>query len=62
VDILSISYHDLHASRVFREPHGLRVNDSLIVAVMQRERLEFLATNAPDFERMPGLAVRVPTP
>lgn len=38
------------------------VNDTLIVAVMQRESLGFLATNDPDFERVPGLAVRVPTP
>ena len=38
------------------------VNDSLIVAVMQREGITYLATNDPDFERVPGLAVRVPTP
>lgn len=62
VDILPLSYRDLHASRVFREQHGLMVNDSLIVAVMQRENLGFLATNDPDFARVPGLAVRVPTP
>jgi predicted nucleic acid-binding protein len=62
VDILPLTYRDLHASRSFREQHGLMVNDSLIVAVMERERLDFLATNDPDFERVPGLAVRVPTP
>jgi predicted nucleic acid-binding protein len=38
------------------------VNDSLIVAVMQRERITFLATNDPDFGRVPGLAIRIPTP
>lgn len=62
VDILPLTYRDLHASRSFREQHGLMVNDSLIVAVMERERLDFLATNDPDFERVPGLAVRVPMP
>jgi predicted nucleic acid-binding protein len=62
VDILPLTYRDLHASRTFREQHGLMVNDSLIVAVMERERLDFLATNDPDFQRVPGLAVRVPTP
>jgi predicted nucleic acid-binding protein len=62
VDILPLTYRDLHANRVFPEQHGLMVNDSLIVAVMQRERLELLATNDRDFERIPGLAVRVPTP
>jgi predicted nucleic acid-binding protein len=62
LDILPLAYRDLHASRSFREQHGLMVNDSLIVAVMERERLDFLATNDPDFERVPGLAVRVPMP
>jgi predicted nucleic acid-binding protein len=37
------------------------VNDSVIVAVMQRERIRFLATNDPDFERIPSIAVRMPS-
>jgi len=61
IDILPLSYRDLHASRQFREQHGLLTNDSLIVAVMQREQIIVLATNDPDFERVPGIAVRVPT-
>jgi predicted nucleic acid-binding protein len=60
VDILELTYRDLHASRAIREQHGLMVNDSLIVAVLQRERIQFLATNDPYFERMPTIAVRVP--
>ncbi len=62
VDILPLTYRDLHASRLSREQHGLMVNDALIVAVMQREGITFLATNDPDFARVPGLAVRIPTP
>jgi predicted nucleic acid-binding protein len=62
VDILPLTYRDLHASRTFREQHGLMVNDSLIVAVMQREGITCLATNDPDCGQIPGLAVRVPTP
>lgn len=62
VDILPLTERDLHTRRVFCEQHGLMVNDSLIVAVMQRERLDLLATNDPDFARVPGLAVRVPAP
>jgi len=62
VDILPLTYRDLHASRQSREQYGLMVNDSLIVAVMERERIPFLATNDPDFARVPGLAVRMPTP
>jgi predicted nucleic acid-binding protein len=60
VDILGLTYRDLHASRQYREHHGLLANDSLIVAVMQRERISLLATNDVDFERIPGLAVRTP--
>lgn len=32
----------------------------VIVAVMQRERIQYLATNDPDFEHVPGIAVRRP--
>jgi predicted nucleic acid-binding protein len=61
VDILPFTYRDLHASRALREQYGLMVNDSLVIAVMQREGIPFLATNDPDFARVPGIAVRTPT-
>jgi predicted nucleic acid-binding protein len=61
IDILPLTYRDLHASRVYREQHGLLVNDSLIVAVMQREGMKFIATNDSDFERVSGIAVCMPT-
>ena len=61
VDILPLTYRDLHASRQYREQHGLLVNDSLIIAAMQREHIQLLATNDPDFERIPGIGVRLPT-
>ena len=35
-------------------------NDSLIVAVMARERIAYLATNDKDFERIPGISVYLP--
>ena len=59
-DLLPLTYRDLHASRQYREQHGLLTNDSLIIAVMQRERIQLLATNDLDFERIPGIAVRTP--
>ena len=62
VDILPLTERDLHTRRVFRAHQGLMVNDSLLVAVMQRERLDILATNEPDFARVPSLAVPVPAP
>jgi predicted nucleic acid-binding protein len=60
VDILPLTYRDLHASRQHREQHGLLVNDSLIIAVMHREHIQLLATNDPDFDRIPGIGVRLP--
>lgn len=60
VNILALSYRDLHTSRMYREQHGLLVNDSLLVAVMQREHIQFLATNDTDFARIPGIVVRMP--
>ena len=60
VDILPLTYRDLHASRQYREQHGLMVNDSLVVAVMQRERIRYLATNDADFERIPDIGVWMP--
>lgn len=52
VDILALSYRDLHAS----QQHGMLVNDSPIVAVMQGKRLQLLTSNDEDFERVPGIA------
>ena len=60
VDILPLSYRDLHASRQFRETYGLMTNDSLLVAVMRRTRARYLATNDADFERIPGITVCLP--
>jgi len=58
--ILPLTYRELHSSRQYREQYGLLTNDSLIVAVMQREHIQYLATNDLDFERVPGIAVRRP--
>ena len=60
VNILPLTYQDLHASRQYRETYGLLTNDSLIVAVMRRERITYLATNDADFRRIPNIAIRNP--
>jgi len=60
INILPLTYRELHNSRQYRETYGLMTNDSLIVAVMKREHIQFLATNDPDFGRVPGIAVRMP--
>ncbi len=60
VIILPLTYRDLHNSRQYRDEYGLLTNDSLIITVMQREHIQFLATNDLDFDRVPGIAVRQP--
>ncbi|MFP4436048.1 MAG: type II toxin-antitoxin system VapC family toxin [Chloroflexaceae bacterium] len=60
INILPLTYRDLHASRHYRETYVLLTNDSLIMAAMQRERITYLATNDADFTRIPGIAIRVP--
>lgn len=60
ITILPLTYRDLHSSRQYREQYGLLTNDSLMVAVMKRERIRYLATNDADFERVPDIAVRRP--
>lgn len=60
INILPLTYRDLHNSRQYRDEYGLMTNDSLILAVMQREKIQHLATNDTDFARIPGIAVRKP--
>lgn len=60
INILPLTYRDLHASKQYRQKYGLMTNDSLILAVMQREKIRYLATNDADFQNIPGIAVRVP--
>ncbi len=60
VNILPVSYRDLHAGRQARERDGLLANDSLLVAVMRPERLRYRATNDADFERIAGITVCLP--
>jgi len=62
IRILPVDYTDLHRSREWREKHGLLTNDSLAVAVMKRHKIINLATNDPDFERIPGIRVWRPAP
>jgi predicted nucleic acid-binding protein len=57
IRILPVDHTDLHRSREWREKHGLLTNDSLVVAVMKRHKIINLATNDPDFERIPGIQV-----
>ncbi len=61
INILPLTYRDLHASKQYRDDYGLMTNDSIILAVMKREKFQYLATNDTDFARIPGIAIRVPS-
>ncbi len=60
IQVLSLAPDDLVASAAIRGTTGLLTNDSLSVAMLQRERIVALATGDPDFRRVPGMRVFVP--
>jgi predicted nucleic acid-binding protein len=60
ITILSMTYQDLHTSKKYRDQYGILANDSLILAVMEQEKITNLATNDPDFARVPDIAVWQP--
>jgi len=60
VDILPVTYREIHNSKQFRDDYGLLTNDSIILAVMARYKITHLATNDRDFRRVPGIRVWKP--
>lgn len=60
VDILPVTYRDLHNSKWIRRKFGLLTNDSIIVAMMRSRRIVHLATNDRDFQRVKGIKVWMP--
>lgn len=59
LQVTKLAGRDLFAG-IVGMPHLLCIIPSLFVAVMNCKHLNFLTTNNPDFERIPGPAVRVP--
>jgi predicted nucleic acid-binding protein len=60
IHILDVTYRELHASKQYREEHGLLTRDSIILAVMRRNKLVHIATNDRDFERIASIEVWLP--
>ena len=60
IHILDVTYREIHNSRQFRDEYGLLTNDSIILALMKRNRLVHLVTNDDDFKRVPGIKVWMP--
>lgn len=54
---LPVTYKELHTSKNIRSNWGLMTNDSLIVAVMQMNKLQNLATHDAGFARVPSIQV-----
>jgi predicted nucleic acid-binding protein len=62
IDILALTYKELHSSKSIRANFGLMANDSLIVAVMRTHKLRHLVTHDAGFARVTGLQVWRPIP
>ena len=60
VNILPLTYREIHNSKQFRDTYGLLTNDSIILAVMSRYKIADLATNDRDFQRVSGVRVWMP--
>ncbi|MFH1259521.1 MAG: type II toxin-antitoxin system VapC family toxin [Elusimicrobiota bacterium] len=61
IKIISATMDDLLNSIKIKEEHGLLTNDSLIVALMQKQNIEILATNDLDFDRIKFLHIWKPS-
>ncbi|MEM7534033.1 MAG: PIN domain-containing protein [Chloroflexota bacterium] len=60
VRILDLTYQELHAGKQFCANYGLMTGDSTIIAMMRKYKLTDLATNDPDFEKIPQIRVWMP--
>jgi predicted nucleic acid-binding protein len=61
INILPVTYREIHNSKQFRDTYGLLTDDSIILAVMSRYKIADLATNDRDFRRVPGIRLWTPT-
>ncbi|MEM7532996.1 MAG: PIN domain-containing protein [Chloroflexota bacterium] len=60
IQMLDVTYREIHASKQFRDTYGLMAGDSIIVALMQRHRIRDLASNDEDFKRIPQIRLWTP--
>jgi predicted nucleic acid-binding protein len=62
VEVVVVGLEDIARSHDVKQRYGLLTNDALTVAVMERYGVTALASNDPDFESVPTLALYRPTP
>lgn len=60
IRVLTIQRDWIAGAAALSQQHGLLSNDALIVAVMQAHGLTHLASNDPDFDRVPGIVRYAP--
>lgn len=61
IQVLPITYALVETAASLSQQFGLLSSDALIVAVMQANGLTNLASNDPDFDRVPGITRYTPT-
>ena len=62
VEVVVVGLEDIARSHEVKRQYGFLTNDALTVALMQRCGFTALASNDPDFESVPTLALYRPTP
>lgn len=62
VKVVEVTVDDIERSRSYKTAYGLLTNDAITCQVMQRLSLVNLATNDPDFTRVPQMSVFAPFP
>jgi predicted nucleic acid-binding protein len=61
IKIISATFDDILNSIKVKEAYGLLTNDSLIVALMQKQNIKLLATNDKDFAKIKFLHIWKPS-
>ena len=55
IQMLDVTYREIHNSKQYRDNYGLMTGDSLIVALMRRHNIRHLASNDEDFKCIPQI-------
>ena len=62
IQIAEVTQEDISEGQQFQRQFGMLTNDALILAVMSRQRITALASNDPDFQRIPHIHLHRPVP
>ncbi|MBI4715665.1 MAG: PIN domain-containing protein [Nitrospirae bacterium] len=60
INSLPVDMEDVLHSAEIKKEYGLLTNDAINLAIMRRHHLKTIASNDPDFERVPDLTVWKP--